>query len=323
MSELNRKYHRFLNRNRDKGIPKLMLWLCIINAFVFLCTLFPGASSVYSWLIFDARKILRGQIWRLFTYTFTFASGQSFLSSPLLGAIISIMFYYWVGNLLEDLWGRLRFNLFYLSGIVLMDVAGLALYLIFSLPVNVSVHYLNLSMFLAVATLMPEQRVYVYMIIPVKMKWLALVDLGVTLYSVIRGIISAIQLWSYYGTLVGVGLLLYALFPLVALLNYFLFFGTQVTNLLPGANRRPWRNRAQRRRQAEFHRKTVEAERQTPPAWNSGASSRTGQQTYRHKCTVCGRTDTEYPDLEFRYCSRCKGYFCYCIDHINNHIHVQ
>ena len=36
----------------------------------------------------------------------------------------------------------------------------------------------------------------------------------------------------------------------------------------------------------------------------------------------CGRTDTDYPNLEFRYCSKCNGYYCYCIDHINNHVHI-
>ena len=42
---------------------------------------------------------------------------------------------------------------------------------------------------------------------------------------------------------------------------------------------------------------------------------------YTRKCEVCGRTDTDYPDLEFRYCSKCAGYHCFCQDHINNHIH--
>lgn len=42
---------------------------------------------------------------------------------------------------------------------------------------------------------------------------------------------------------------------------------------------------------------------------------------YTRKCAVCGRTDTDYPELEFRYCSRCQGYHCFCQDHINNHIH--
>ena len=42
---------------------------------------------------------------------------------------------------------------------------------------------------------------------------------------------------------------------------------------------------------------------------------------YHHKCAVCGRTDADHPELEFRYCSRCAGYHCFCQDHINNHIH--
>ena len=45
--------------------------------------------------------------------------------------------------------------------------------------------------------------------------------------------------------------------------------------------------------------------------------------TYTHRCTVCGRTDASNPELEFRYCSKCNGYYCYCSDHINNHSHIQ
>ena len=47
------------------------------------------------------------------------------------------------------------------------------------------------------------------------------------------------------------------------------------------------------------------------------------KEAYTHRCTICGRTDVSHPDLEFRYCSRCNGYHCYCIDHINNHEHIQ
>ncbi|MCR4607801.1 MAG: hypothetical protein K5771_08765, partial [Oscillospiraceae bacterium] len=42
---------------------------------------------------------------------------------------------------------------------------------------------------------------------------------------------------------------------------------------------------------------------------------------YTHKCAVCGRTDADHPELEFRFCSKCAGYHCFCQDHINNHIH--
>ena len=44
---------------------------------------------------------------------------------------------------------------------------------------------------------------------------------------------------------------------------------------------------------------------------------------YLHKCAVCGLTDQDDPNMEFRYCSKCDGYYCYCANHINNHIHIH
>ena len=60
-----------------------------------------------------------------------------------------------------------------------------------------------------------------------------------------------------------------------------------------------------------------------PGAGSYTASTARPEAPYTHKCTVCGRTDITNPDLEFRYCSKCKGYYCYCADHINNHSHIQ
>lgn len=38
---------------------------------------------------------------------------------------------------------------------------------------------------------------------------------------------------------------------------------------------------------------------------------------------VCGKTDVTNPEEEFRYCSQCKGYACYCSEHILNHTHIK
>ena len=72
-----------------------------------------------------------------------------------------------------------------------------------------------------------------------------------------------------------------------------------------------------------LNRRASAPKQQPNPNWAQNYQNRAGERPYRHKCLVCGRTDTEYPDLEFRYCSKCKGYCCYCIDHINNHVHIQ
>ena len=102
-----------------------------------------------------------------------------------------------------------------------------------------------------------------------------------------------------------------SLIPLVPMGSFLLFFWAELPTLLPSS----WRF------QKVNHRTYVPPKRPSPD-WASGYQSKSGQKPYRHKCTVCGRTDTEYPSLEFRYCSRCSGYHCYCMEHINSHAHI-
>ena len=91
-----------------------------------------------------------------------------------------------------------------------------------------------------------------------------------------------------------------SLVPVVALLNLFVFFS-------PNIHERADRVRARRRPEAVQFRRAVKEQQR--------------QKGYNHKCTVCGRTDTDFPNLQFRYCSKCAGYHCYCEDHIFNHTH--
>ena len=42
----------------------------------------------------------------------------------------------------------------------------------------------------------------------------------------------------------------------------------------------------------------------------------------RHRCAICGRTELDVPDMEFRYCSKCEGSYEYCQDHLYTHVHV-
>ena len=150
------------------------------------------------------------------------------------------------------------------------------------------------------ATIAPEARVLLLFFIPLKMKYMAWVYLGGTVLSVFLYLRIAPFLSFYW------------LLPIVPLLNYLLFFGSDVKNILPDALRY---------RQRKNYRTTGTGSR--PNAnWAGSYHSKTGEKPYRHKCTVCGRTDTDYPNLEFRYCSKCNGYYCYCIDHINNHVHI-
>ncbi len=303
MSNLKRNANRFLFRNRNKGIPNLMLYIGIGSLVVFVISLFNG--NVPALLRFDAASILSGQVWRLFSYPFTFLLGYS---NPIF-MLLALYFYYWIGKILENTWGTLKFNLYYFCGLLLTDLAGILLY-VFLFPIYISASYINVSLFLAVATLIPEQRVYLFMIIPIKMRWMALVDLALTALEIVLAVTRSQTAYTYG---FWIALVVYGTAPLIALMNYFLFFGRNVKNLF-----------VPRRTYQQPPRRPAPEPRATPnPNWANNYRGPSGQRPYRHKCTVCGRTDTDCPDLEFRYCSKCAGYFCYCIDHINNHTHVQ
>ena len=118
--------------------------------------------------------------------------------------------------------------------------------------------------------------------IPIKIKYLAFLDAALFVVAVIT---TSFPL---------------NLLPVVAVLNFFIFCGGQLWSKRP---RRSSKNTVNFRRESQRIRRQQE------------------QKLYNHKCAVCGRTDTDFPELEFRYCSRCQGYHCFCQDHINNHIH--
>ena len=293
LKELRRNIETFLLRNRDRGIHNLMLYIAIGNLAVYFITLIDPSQSVYRWLYFNRDAILQGQIWRLFSYVLTYLNDYGVVNTLL--SFIMLFCYYQIGRMLEQYWGVLRFNLYYLCGVIFMDIGGLLL------GTNASTYYLNLTLFLAIATILPEMRFLLFFMIPVKAKYFAWVYFGLTFYNLIRGVIDMIRGLSY-------GYVYLAwLFPIIALANYFLFFGSSVRNLLPDSMRY----------------KKVRTKKEKPnPNWAANYRSKTGEASYRHRCEVCGRTDTQYPNLEFRYCSRCKGFHCYCLDHINNHVHI-
>ena len=294
MKKLRRDFERFCYNHKNWGIPNLMLYIAIGNVIVYFLSLVDPSHMVAQLLVFDRYEILNGQIWRLFTYVFTYMLGDSAFGMVL--SLLMLYFYWQFGRLFEKQWGVLRFNLYYLCGILFLDVGALLL------DGYASAGALNLTLFLAVATLLPELQFLVYFIVPIKAKYLAWVYFGITLWNLLQGFIFMLQSgFLYFDWLV----------PLFALANYFLFFGSDIRNILPNSLR------YRRHRPKKPH-----ASAQPNPNWAQNYRSKSGEKPYRHKCTVCGRTDTENPSLEFRYCSRCNGYYCYCMDHINNHVHI-
>lgn len=287
VKNLRKKFDLYCYQNRNKGISNLMLYIVLGTAVVYVMSNMAGNFVLYNLLCFNRTAILHGQVWRLITYPLTYQ-----IANPIL-MLISLYCYYSIGRVMEHYWGTLRFNLFYICGVVMMDVYCM----IFG--GQASVTYLNLSLFLSYATLYPDARFLLFFIIPVKAWLFALVDLVIVLIDLVTLPFP------------------YNLFSVISVANYFLFFGKDVLNVIP----RTWRIKLSR---LLHGKKTPQKPKVIQfDAARSHTPKAETKPNYTHRCTVCGRTDVSNPELEFRYCSRCKGYYCYCEEHIGNHTHIQ
>jgi len=296
LKNLRRRFDRFCFQNRHRGIPNLMLYISLGSALVYMMSEIAGNNTLYYLLMFDRNRILQGEIWRLISYPLTYNAGNILLTA------ISLLCYYTIGRSMENHWGTLRFNLFYFTGIIMMDIYCMIF------PCQASVGYLNLSLFLSYATMYPNAGFLLFFIIPVKAWIFALIDLVSVVFSLL------------------VDPFPYNLFSVISLANYFLFFGKDVINVIPLSWRTNARRLFRRGKNNVVNRASGSERPKVVPFPNAGsyeATVATPKAPYTHRCTICGRTDISDPDLEFRYCSRCSGYHCYCIDHISNHTHIQ
>ena len=286
MKKLYDGVQRFCAAHPRFGIPNLMRVIVIGNVAVYILMLLTQNSdaSALSFLTFNLTGLLHGEVWRIVTFIFYPSAGSPFW------LLISLYFYYWIGSTLERQWGTAKFNLYYISGTLLTVLGAILASLISGNPylTVAGTGYVNLSMFFAFAFLFPDTTVLFMFIIPVKMKWLAYLDGALFAFDIIRGI--GAHNWAD------------VVLPVVALLNFAVFIWPEVHYL-------------RQRAQYQTSRKTVQFKQAQQRAQQAQ------QAPYHHKCAVCGRTDTDYPELQFRYCSKCAGYHCFCSDHIFNHVH--
>ena len=282
MKSIMRRVDRYCALHPSFGIKNLIMYIIIGNAVVWLFGMMDTTNTLRSILAFSAEAIFtKGQVWRLLTFILVPSGGSGLLF------FITLYFYYFIGNTLEQYWGKGKFTIYYLCGMLFNIIFGILAWLLTGKDVAVTTLYINLSMFFAFATLFPETRVLLFFIIPVKIKWLAYFDAALFLFAVITTLFPA------------------NLLPIVAILNYLLFCGGWLFDFIRPA-------RFQQRQKTVDFKKAAKKYNQEQ-----------AKKPYTRKCEVCGRTDVSDPNLEFRFCSKCGGYHCFCIDHINSHVHFK
>ena len=275
LNKLERKFGRYAIRNLSAYIIALYAAGYLIELF------FP---EILGWLTLEPYYILHGQVWRILTWLIIPPDSFGFFT------IIMLFFYYSLGNTLEQTWGRFRYNVYILGGLLATLIGAFVLYgilyLVYGGPVSFgamfSTYYVNMSIFLAFAVSYPDMQVLLYFLIPIKIKW----------KGILYGIFILYSFWQndWVGRVV----------ILVSLLNFIVYF-------LATRNVRRVSPKEMKRKQA-FRREVHSAAKSGQP---------------RHRCAVCGRTELDDDRLEFRYCSKCDGNYEYCQDHLFTHEHIH
>ena len=288
LNKLERKFGRSAIRNIS-----LILILCYAAGYLFQIM----NPNIILLLYLNPYLILRGQVWRLFTWILIPPESFSFFT------LLMLYFYYSLGTNLERTWGTFRYNLYLLSGMLFTALGSFLLFGYICLaagevPAELSLkgmdgmlagymyfggfstYYINMSIFLAYAMTFPNMQVLLFFFVPIKVK--------------VLGIIYALMLvFSFFTSGVGAQFVIGA-----SLLNTLMFF--LMTRNYRRVDPREIHRRRTYQRQVKMPRGVT-----------------------KHKCAICGRTELDGEDLEFRFCSKCNGNYEYCKEHLFTHQHVQ
>lgn len=196
LSRLEMRYGRYAIRNLTQYLIGLNIAAYIL-VFLFLDD---------SFLFLIPEYVFKGQVWRLVTFLFLPES-----SNPI-WVFFQLYLFYFIGSAIEGVWGRFRYNVYYFCGALLTIIAA------FIQGPGVTGLYLNLSLFLAFATLFPDQELLFFFVLPIRVKYLGLLEVAFTLYEMIIAI--RIGAWHLVASIVA------------AFANYLLFFGGDIIKWL-------------------------------------------------------------------------------------------
>ena len=286
MSEFERKFGKYAIRN----LPLIMI-ICYAVGYAIRYI----NPDFLMFLNLDPYQVIHGQIWRVITWLLVPPNDNN-----ILWVIIMLFCYYSIGISLERTWGTFKYNVYIFSGILLTLVgafiimgiayiAGGTLYAgIYSQYVAAvfSTYYINMSILLAFAMTFPDAMFLFMFFIPVKAKWMAIVYLVILAIQFITG----------------------NLFVRVALGMALLNFGIFYIRNAKGLGIKPMQMTSKSRSQARAPKRDL---------------SRSSGRITRHKCAICGRTEEDVPDMQFRFCTKCEGNYEYCEDHLYTHTHVR
>ncbi len=300
----------------NRAIENLTLY--VVGSWAIGYVLWMFAPSVYELLVFDVGYVFGcHQFWRIFTWGFTIPGHIDMFS------LLMIFIYYSIGNNVERYVGTFLYNLYILGTYVMVTVGMLVQgaieylnnksdYEYLAVALKNGMHYgkdmlgaasdfgptyfISVCVFLGFALCYSESQMLLFFVFPIKTKWLAYVDVIYMVYMLLT--------YGSYSLLAGI--------IIAVLLNFYIFY--LVSKNYSSRRVRNWqKNSDTLKRQKEFKKKMQQAE----------AEKILPKGVTRHKCAICGRTENDDENLEFRFCSRCNGNYEYCNEHLFTHEHVK
>ena len=263
------------------AIQNLTFWL--IGTWVVGFIIQYTMPEVQRLLLLEPALILKGQVWRIISWL---------LVPPSVNILFLIFFlscYYFIGISIEQAIGTFRYNVYLIGGMLCSILGAFLLYAFYYFARGMAVsgigyyfstEYITMSLFMAFAVIYPNVEFRLYFIIPIKAKWMGIVD----------------AVWMVFMFISANAAGRTAI--LASLMNFLIFFFST-------RNYKRVSPKEVRRRQV-YRQQMRQAEGIT-----------------RHKCAICGRTERDGADLEFRFCSKCDGNYEYCQDHLFTHQHIK
>ncbi|MBS0631562.1 MAG: hypothetical protein JSS11_06585 [Verrucomicrobia bacterium] len=248
------------------AIPNISLYIVIGQVFVLLAYL-TGMLDLSNFMMVP-ELVKQGEWWRVIAFVF-FPPPPGFFGYALV-AFAWYMFYL-MGSALEHYWGAFRYNVFLLTGYVFTVAVA------FIFPNSIATNlFIAGSVFLAFAWLNPDFEIMLFFILPVKIKYLALLT------------------WVLYAVQFIVGPWPVKLQVLASVINFLLFFARDIVMTM-----------RYRRRQMETGARRLAAKDEAPAARHRchvcGKTDVTNPEMDFRYCSKCAGDQCYCPEHIFNH----------------------
>ena len=205
---------KFLKKLEQKlsryAIGGIINYVCALQALGIVLYLI-APQFLFNYLTLNPAAIMQGQIWRIFTFlvfppAFTGGRTMGFILFNALALYCIRTF----GMIVEQVWGKFRFNCYIILGVLLNVIASLVVYLLSGFPLMLTPIHLVYSFFFVFALMFPESQILLMMVLPLKAKWIAVAEAVIYVYDFYKGgIFTKVEIF-------------------VCILHMFIFFGWRV-----------------------------------------------------------------------------------------------